>query len=339
MKKIVSMILAMMMVFSMSIAFAAEENYFYDISKSKNEEAIEYLHKLGIIEGYGDHQFGPKDTLTRAQACALIVRAMLPEEKIFRDYNDTFNDVAWDAWYREYVDTAYRHGYMHGCGDNKFAPTEKVTYAEFATILTNVLGYDATKLPGNWPTNTLAIADKLNLFENTTKNIVTNDKISREDAAQMIYNTFDCNLVEFVNGKIVKTTAKFVDIINSDYNYKINGTIAHIEQAPTRANRFIADFWMLTEENEMIRVYAVSDKNIEIGDKVVVKFDHAKNAEIVKVTHVESEKVVYVTKEGNHYHYSNDCSYLIDNRDNMIEIPESVAIQFGYADACGICAK
>ena len=81
------------------------------------------------------------------------------------------------------------------------------------------------------------------------------------------------------------------------------------------------------------------DLVLEIGDKVVVKFDHAKNAEIVKVTHIESEKVVYVTKEGNHYHYSNDCSYLIDNRDNMIEILESVAIQFGYADACGICAK
>lgn len=340
MKKFIALILSLVMLFSLStVAFAADDGYFYDISKSKNEDAIEYLYDLGVIEGYGNHKYGPTDTLTRAQACAIIVRAMLTDEEIFKDYNDTFVDVNWNEWYREYVDTAYRHDYMHGYGKGYFGPTDKVTYAQFATIVTNVLGYDATKLPGEWPANVLYVADKLDLFDNTTKFALASDPITREDAAQMIYNALDANMVEVVDGKLVATTATLADMIDSDYSYVTEGVIVYIEQEPMISNRFIAHFWMVDEDGEMIEVYGACDDVIHMDDYVTVTRDHTDDVIDIDVYHTETvEKMVWVNEGGSHYHYDENCTYWIEHADTMIAVPESAAIAFGYTDECGICS-
>lgn len=275
MKKFMALLLSLVMVFSMStVAFAADDGYFYDISKSKNEDAIEYLYDLGVIEGYGNHKYGPTDTLTRAQACAIIVRAMLTDEEIFKDYDDTFVDVNWNEWYREYVDTAYRHSYMHGYGKGYFGPTDQVTYAQFATIITNVLGYDATKLSGEWPANVFYIADKLDLFDNTTKTALASDPITREDAAQMIYNALDANMVEVVDGKLVATTATLADMIDSDYSYDVTGTVYYVDDNTDIPNtRGLLHFWM-HNKGEWIEVYGYAKTAVHAGDVVTVTFDH-----------------------------------------------------------------
>ena len=295
MKKIISLLLTLVMLFSLStVAFAADDGYFYDISKSKNEAAIEYLYDLGVIEGYGNHKFGPHDTLTRAQACAIIVRAMLPNEKIFKDYNDTFVDVDWNAWYREEVDTAYRHSYMHGYGKGYFGPTDEVTYAQFATIITNVLGYDATKIGGTWPTNVYSIADKIDLFDNTTKSALATDPITREDAVQMIYNALDAYMVEIVDGKLVATTATLADMIDSDYSYEVTGTIYYVDDNTDIPNtRGLLHFWM-HDKGEWIEVYGYAKTVVHAGDVVTVTFDHTNDVlSIVVIDCIEDHYVTY----------------------------------------------
>lgn len=336
MKKIISLLLTLVMVLSLStVAFAADEGYFYDISKSKNEEAIEYLYDLGVIEGYGNHKFGPNDTLTRAQACAIIVRAMLPNDKIFKDYNDTFVDVDWNAWYREEVDTAYRHSYMHGYGKGYFGPTDKVTYAQFATIVTNVLGYDATKLPGEWPANVFYVADKLNLFDNTTKMALASDPITREDAAQMIYNALDANMVEVVDGKLVATTATLADMIDSDYSYVTEGAIVHIVQEPSIINRFIAHFWMVDEDGEMIEVYGACDEPIFDGAYVVIERDHTGDVLDIEVYSIEELTLVWVPENGKYYHAMN-CPHYETSNPTIMTLAEVIAIGT-WTDGCEDC--
>ena len=319
MKKIISLLLTLVMLFSLStVAFAADDGYFYDISKSKNEAAIEYLYDLGIIEGYGNHKFGPNDTLTRAQACAIIVRAMLTDEEIYRDYNDTFVDVDWNSWYRSYVDSAYRHSYMHGYGKGYFGPTDQVTYAQFATIITNVLGYDATKIGGTWPANVFTIADKIGLFKNVTKQALASDPITREDAAQMIYNALDCNLVTFVDGKLVETTGTLRAVVDSDYEYVTVGKIVHIEQYPSRLNRSIAHFWMVVE-NEMVEIYGACD--VEIHENDIVKIVRNHNDDVVNVDIIDCvEWTDYITMvDWKYYHFTNECETIpADKRDEVV---------------------
>lgn len=194
MKKIISLLLVLVMVFSMTAFASAASNSFTDIYNSKNEDAIEFLYDLGLIEGYSVTKFGPKENLTRAEACALIVRALIEDDEIYADIKDTFVDVDYYTWYREWVDTAYRHDIMHGYGNAKFGPKDHVTYAQYATILVNALGYDSLNFEGTWPANVEELAIKLDLYDNVSRH-VSNDEITREDAAQMLYNALWCKMV------------------------------------------------------------------------------------------------------------------------------------------------
>lgn len=194
MKKIISLLLVLVMVFSMTVFASAAGNSFVDIYNSKNEDAIEFLYDLGLVEGYSVTHFGPKENLTRAEACALIVRALIEDDEIYAYTRDYFVDVDAYAWYREWVDTAYRNGIMHGYGNGVFGPTDYVTYAQYATILVNALGYDSLNFEGAWPANVEELAINLDLFDNI--GIYVSDKaITREDAAQMLYNALWCKMV------------------------------------------------------------------------------------------------------------------------------------------------
>ena len=194
MKKIISLLLVLVMVFSMTAFASAVGNSFTDIYNSKNEDAIEFLYDLGLVEGYSVTKFGPKKNLTRAEACALIVRALIEDDEIYANTKDTFVDVDYYAWYREWVDTAYRHNIMHGYGNAKFGPEDHVTYAQYATILVNALGYDSLNFEGTWPANVEELAIKLDLYDNVSIH-VSDDEITREDAAQMLYNALWCKMV------------------------------------------------------------------------------------------------------------------------------------------------
>lgn len=194
MKKIISLLLVLVMVFSMTAFASAAGNSFVDIYNSKNEDAIEFLYDLGLVEGYSVTRFGPKENLTRAEACALIVRALIEDDEIYAYTRDYFVDVDDNAWYREWVDTAYRHGIMHGYGNGVFGPTDYVTYAQYATILVNALGYDSLNFEGTWPANVEELAVKLDLYDNVSVH-VSDEVITREDAAQMLYNALWCKMV------------------------------------------------------------------------------------------------------------------------------------------------
>ena len=54
MKKIISLLLVLVMVFSMTVFASAHGNHrhFNDVNYSKNAEAIEALYEMGLIDGY-----------------------------------------------------------------------------------------------------------------------------------------------------------------------------------------------------------------------------------------------------------------------------------------------
>lgn len=302
MKKIIALILALAMTFSVAGAY-----WFDDIKDSKNQEAIELLYELGIIEGYGYREFGPKDNLTRAQACALIVRALVPGQEIYKSYDENFNDVDFNSWFRIYVDTAYRCHFVNGYGNGSFGPHDKLTYAQFATILTNVLGYDANKLGEKWPENVLRIAGVLDLFYNTAMK-ESNDFITREDAAQMIYNAMDCEIVEITKNGLEKTNTFFKGMIITDYTYTIEGTVIYVEQAGgNRANRFIAHYWIVCGDGSVQEIYGPSMNVISEDDYVVITYSFAGDmidTEILPQAYIDN------AGENNVYHINADCELI-----------------------------
>lgn len=265
MKKIISLLLVLVMVFSMTAFASAAGNSFTDIYNSKNEDAIEFLYDLGLVEGYSVTKFGPKKNLTRAEACALIVRALIEDDEIYANTKDIFVDVDDYAWYREWVDTAYRHDIMHGYGNAKFGPEDHVTYAQYATILVNALGYDSLNFEGTWPTNVEELAVKLDLYDNVSRH-VSNDEITREDAAQMLYNALWCKMVGM-------RSVTLYDVVIEKYEPKVVTvgpvmiTVEEVRNGGVKFNNGIQSYWCAIED------YDVHSLEIGHSDWVYINFN------------------------------------------------------------------
>ena len=302
MKKIISLLLVLVMVFSMT-AFASAASMPNDVYHSKNREAIETLYHYGILEGHGNGKYMPKDTLTRAEACAMITRAMLVDENIEPSYRSYFSDVT-RAWYRKYVDTAVRHDYMHGYGDGTFGPEDEVTYAQFATIVLNMLGYNAPELDGTWPENTEEIADVLKIYYNTTDHEL-NDAITREDAAQMIYNALDNQMVKWYKGELIFIGKTLADVINKIEPEFVDSRVFYTKTDTVNSCEFnfYGKYFVMTfkghEEEFYVNAKAINRNIINAGDMMtfVCYFDQMTNkwiiTEIIAINHIENTKPEY----------------------------------------------
>lgn len=214
MKKFIAIFMAVIMVMSFAtVAFAA--NGFTDVSKSRYEMAINELYDLGLVNGYSATKFGTNYTLTRAEACAIIVRALYGEKMVHDVIN--FTDVSYRDWFYDYVNTAVFYDIMHGHDATIFAPNDEITYDQMATLILNALGYNAPQLAGEWPVNVERIATRLGLYTNIYSYVNGSDPITRGEACQMLYNALDCYVVEYVRGRIVETDYTLYEAMGFSY--------------------------------------------------------------------------------------------------------------------------
>lgn len=271
MKKIVAIILAVIMIMSFAtVAFAA--NSFTDISNSKNKEAIETLYELGVIDGYSKTKFSPKLTLSRAEACAIMVRALYGDKIVY--WTNSFTDVPARAWYAPYVDAAVYYDIMHGHNATTFAPDKDITYDQMATLVLNALGYNAPQLSGTWPENVQRIANVLGLYDNTSRFVLGSDVITREDACQMLYNALDCYVVEYVRGRIVETDQTLYEKMGFSYEPEYiyaTGTITDLVDVSDyyRTNTY---YYLITL-NDYNTYLVNSDTKLDVKDYIEIYTD------------------------------------------------------------------
>ncbi|MGM9950611.1 MAG: S-layer homology domain-containing protein [Lysinibacillus sp.] len=109
---------------------------FKDVPKnSKYHGAIAALNKEGIIKGYPDKTFKPKNPVTRAQVAKMLVLAF--ELELAETSTSKFKDVnaIKDADTRRYIETLAQHGITKGTSATTFSPNENVKRAQLATFL------------------------------------------------------------------------------------------------------------------------------------------------------------------------------------------------------------
>lgn len=108
---------------------------FPDVEISSYADDIEVLRLYGIVGGDGNGMFRPGDNLTRAEMCALLVKAM--RYPFFEDETSAFSDVDEEEWYAPYINAMYRLGLVNGDG-GLFRPKDAVTHEEFLVLLGRV---------------------------------------------------------------------------------------------------------------------------------------------------------------------------------------------------------
>jgi len=139
---------------------------FYDIIRHENREIIEKLYSLDIVNGMGDGSFSPDTTMTRAQFAAIICRALSLE----KGDPAAFLDVRENAWYFEYVNSAYSSGIINGRTAESFDPEGIITDIEAQIMLSRAEKYME---------NSSASSEPSWIYSDVT--------ITRCDMAQMIY--------------------------------------------------------------------------------------------------------------------------------------------------------
>ncbi|WP_138419872.1 S-layer homology domain-containing protein [Aquibacillus sediminis] len=166
---------------------------------SPNHRGLEEVNQLvdqGIIGGFNDDTFRPKQTLTRVQAALMFVRALeLPTP----DVDDTgFADVqVGEDFYRE-IAAAKEAGIFRGAG-GEFNRSEKLTRSEMAAVLARAfkISGESDKQFTDIPKGHQFEAAIQALYANDiTKGINQSefgfhDPITRQDFSILMYKTID----------------------------------------------------------------------------------------------------------------------------------------------------
>ena len=201
-KRTLSLALAsVMLVGMMSVgASAVNASDFTDADEIVNKDAVSTMTALGIINGKEDGSyFDPTGNVTRAEMAKMLCVAINGGVDPVLGVKDTptFTDIK-GHWAESYIEYCAANGIIAGRGNNKFDPTGTVSATEAAKMLLGVLGYSAEKsgLVGNdWAINTNVLANQNGLYKNLA-NLNANTLLTRDNAAQMIYNALDANMVE-----------------------------------------------------------------------------------------------------------------------------------------------
>ena len=202
MKKVLSFVLVLAMILgSVSMAFAGSLSYTVTktntavpFADAETNVAATVLRDLGALDGDENGKANPDANLTRAEAAALIVKAMGLGDLGAVKTATKFKDVPQDEWYSGWIAVASQQGYMDGVGGNKFDPEGSLSVDEALTLVCKVLGYSMDHVEGTWPTNYRAIAVANGLTKNVT---VSSDAAKRADVFEVLYNALDVKFVKW----------------------------------------------------------------------------------------------------------------------------------------------
>ena len=212
-KKVLSLVLCVAMMLSVMVVGAGAA--FSDQSKIKNTEAVDACTALNIIGGYPDGSFKPEGNITRAEVTKMICVALNGGKNpaVSTNTTPTFSDVrnnANAAWAEGYIESCAAQGIVSGVGGGKFAPAGNVTGVQLAKMLLVSLGYKSENegFTGNaWATNVNVRAAQKGLYDGLEK-MDTSAALTRDNAAQMVWNALKAYEVEYVTNLIADKDGK-----------------------------------------------------------------------------------------------------------------------------------
>ena len=200
-KRVLSLALTGTMLAGM-LTVGASAADFTDADSIKNNEAVDTMVALNIINGKDDGSFAPEATVTRAEMAKMITIMLNGGSEpalTANASNAKFTDIG-GHWAQKYIEYCVSQNVIAGRGDGTFAPDATVTGTEAAKMALTALGYNSevfnfTGIDWEVNVNAAANAPSANLYEGL-RNINPGEGLSRDNAAQMLYNALDANVVE-----------------------------------------------------------------------------------------------------------------------------------------------
>ena len=217
-KKVLTLVLTVAMLLSVMVVGTGAA--FSDQDSIKNKEAVDVCVALNIIAGMEDGSYRPANNVTRAQMCKMICVALNggKEPTLGTNNTPTFNDVRTDpssSWAESFIESCYSQGIVSGVGSGRFSPSGSVTGTQAARMLLVALGYraDLAGFTGDsWAINVNTAASAKGLYAGI-ETIDANAALSRDNAAQMIWNALNAYEVEYVSQLVTDKDGKLTSTL------------------------------------------------------------------------------------------------------------------------------
>lgn len=180
-KKIISVIVAMLMVLSIMVPMASAADFSDVATTHKYYTAISNLSAYGILDGFEDGTFHPDDKVTRAQFAKIICYALNAGSSTTGPVETGFTDVAPEHWAAGNIKMAASRGIINGMGDGTFAPEANIKFEQAVKMIVCALGYGERALQsGGYPQGYINVAVDLKLL----KGLASDDNKQGTDATR-----------------------------------------------------------------------------------------------------------------------------------------------------------
>ena len=127
---------------------SAWDNPFTDVTKDDwFYDDVKYVNENGLMNGTESTVFAPNTPITRAMFVTLLWRA---EGKPQTNFAMTFEDIDTDGYYAEAVRWSASEKIVKGYSETEFAPDDKITREQIATIMFRYAQYKGTAPTGAW---------------------------------------------------------------------------------------------------------------------------------------------------------------------------------------------
>ena len=271
-KKILALVLALVM--SMSLFAVAGATDFSDDADIDYQEAVEVMTALEIIDGVGNNTFNPDGNVTRAQMAKMITIICLGnvDPSAFLGTTTDLTDIN-GHWAEAYIKYCYSQGIIAGKGNGVFSPNTNVTTVEAAKMLLVAIGYnsDVQGYEGsNWKINTIRDAQTSKFFDELS--LTSDQALTRQQAAQMIYNAIQANTIT-KSSSVDRVTGTITDIYEANGKTLLEETFGCVRTTGT----FNGDHHVISSLKEgqinvggSIITYTMDNGNEWIGETVEV---------------------------------------------------------------------
>ena len=367
-KKVLSLVLCVAMMLSVMVVGAGAA--FSDQSKIKNTEAVDACTALNIIGGYPDGSFKPEGNITRAEVTKMICVALNGGKNpaVSTNTTPTFSDVrnnANAAWAEGYIESCAAQGIVSGVGGGKFAPNGNVTGVQLAKMLLVSLGYKSENegFTGNaWATNVNVRAAQKGLYDGLEA-MDTNAAITRDNAAQMVWNAMNAYEVEYkttlvtdskgqltsqitVQDKVVGSNNDKITLLEDKYEAWTDvGTLSNIDGEKLTITMNAADVsasdYVNKDKNDKATTGDVTFSDLDkdysalLGQKVKVLFKNGKTNDVIGVYATDDNNVLINTTASKLDTVSGETKIKVDGTKYSVDTKTGLSIWTISVDAKG----
>lgn len=317
MKKLISVVLVISILFSFNVYSFAQES-----SETVQSSYATHLINLGILDGFENIEFTDYP-ITRGEFANVIKNVL----GVTFGRKTIFSDVDENTAYYEGIYTCAEYKVMNGFGDGTFRPDDVITYKEAYKILVSLLEYDTIAgYEGGYPYGYYIVAKKLGITS-FLSGVSYENYISWENLPRLIYEFLlaPCNDLVAISDKTVSYAPSNESYLerHMKLSFKKGVITADEEGSIEIENNSVSEDIIRVNGESFLYSHSINDRLC--GKYAEVIYD-AENANKVKSIAFPEEynREITITGEMLTVKNNTELEYLIDGVEKRVRIPSDI---------------